>query len=199
MELANATALPELDDRANDNWEPLLAIADCAGGDWPDRARAAAISLSRERNDAEQAGSIHEQLLEDIRGYFTRTDHTDAGTQVLLDYLRSLEGRPWSEASHGRPLTGNHLGRLLKRYEVRPKNMRRGRDVVKGYDRADFNDAFTRYLPVRHATAATAAREGAAPPDVAGVAADSRGDPFTSSPAPPRTRRTRIVWHHKAR
>jgi Protein of unknown function (DUF3631) len=27
----------ELDDRAQDIWEPLLAIADLAGGDWPTR------------------------------------------------------------------------------------------------------------------------------------------------------------------
>ena len=41
---ASRPALPdELDDRAQDCWEPLLAIADLAGGDWPDRARAAAI------------------------------------------------------------------------------------------------------------------------------------------------------------
>ena len=32
--------MPEvLHDRAQDNWEPLIAIADAAGGDWPKRAR----------------------------------------------------------------------------------------------------------------------------------------------------------------
>ena len=31
-----------LDDRAEEAWEPLLAIADLAGGDWPERARDAA-------------------------------------------------------------------------------------------------------------------------------------------------------------
>ena len=36
----------ELDDRAQDVWEPLLAIADLAGGDWPERARRAALELS---------------------------------------------------------------------------------------------------------------------------------------------------------
>lgn len=39
--------LPDmLNDRAQDNWEPLLAIADNAGGDWPERARAAALKIS---------------------------------------------------------------------------------------------------------------------------------------------------------
>ena len=45
-------ALPEipddLNDRAQDNWEPLLAIADLAAGDWPNTARPAAKALSKE-------------------------------------------------------------------------------------------------------------------------------------------------------
>jgi len=36
----------ELGDRAQDVWEPLLAIAELAGGDWPERARTAAVALS---------------------------------------------------------------------------------------------------------------------------------------------------------
>ena len=32
---ANPELPPELDDRAQDGWEPLLAIADLAGGEWP--------------------------------------------------------------------------------------------------------------------------------------------------------------------
>ena len=35
-----------LDDRAADNWRPLLAVADLAGGPWPERAREAAQQLS---------------------------------------------------------------------------------------------------------------------------------------------------------
>ncbi len=33
--------------RMADNWRPLLAIADLAGGEWPRRARDAALYLSR--------------------------------------------------------------------------------------------------------------------------------------------------------
>jgi hypothetical protein len=35
-----------LHDRACDNWRPLLAIADLAGGDWPQKVRSAAQTLS---------------------------------------------------------------------------------------------------------------------------------------------------------
>src|SRR5215831_7814784 len=39
-------AIPDaLNDRAADNWRPLLAIADLAGGDWPRRARQACLTL----------------------------------------------------------------------------------------------------------------------------------------------------------
>jgi putative DNA primase/helicase len=41
-----------LNDRAADNWRPLLAIADLAGGEWPVRARDAACLLSGEGHDA---------------------------------------------------------------------------------------------------------------------------------------------------
>src|SRR5262249_18985426 len=34
-----------VEDRNADMWEPLLAVADIAGGSWPGRARAAAVAL----------------------------------------------------------------------------------------------------------------------------------------------------------
>ena len=37
-----------LSDRAADAWEPLFAIADFSGGDWPRRARKASLALSGE-------------------------------------------------------------------------------------------------------------------------------------------------------
>jgi Protein of unknown function (DUF3631) len=34
-----------IEDRNADVWEALIAIADLAGGDWPERARRAAVAL----------------------------------------------------------------------------------------------------------------------------------------------------------
>ncbi len=56
----------ELGDRQADAWEPLLAIADLAGGDWGDRARSAAIELSATA-DGDEIGR-GTQLLVGIRG-----------------------------------------------------------------------------------------------------------------------------------
>jgi len=58
----------ELDDRAQDIWEPLLAIAGMAGGDWPDRALQAALTLSA--GDEREDDSITARLLADIHAVF---------------------------------------------------------------------------------------------------------------------------------
>jgi Protein of unknown function (DUF3631) len=41
-----------LNDRAEDCWSPLFAIADIAGGNWPDLARKAALALSADTDDS---------------------------------------------------------------------------------------------------------------------------------------------------
>ena len=66
-------ARPEPDlpaeDRAADVWEPLVAIADAAGGDWPDRARKACQELTGAASEADD-GTAGERLLADLRGVF---------------------------------------------------------------------------------------------------------------------------------
>ncbi|HXH35001.1 MAG TPA: DUF3631 domain-containing protein, partial [Plantibacter sp.] len=70
--LAEATPeLPdELDDRAQDVSEPLLAIADRAGGDWPARARRALVAVR---------GGTDQELHDD-----------DAGVRLVADIQRAL-------------------------------------------------------------------------------------------------------------
>jgi len=64
--------LPEgIQDRAADCWEPLIAIADEAGSDWPNRARAAAVYLTR--RTADEAVTKGVELLEHIREAFEPT------------------------------------------------------------------------------------------------------------------------------
>jgi hypothetical protein len=61
----------ELDDRAQDIIEPLLAIADTVGGEWPEKARRAARTLlaGEEREDSESLGV---RLLHDLRDIFDK-------------------------------------------------------------------------------------------------------------------------------
>ena len=61
--------MPEaLDDRAQDNWRSLIAIADLVGGDWPLRARAAAVALCAPRAGQEETKGV--LLLRAIREVF---------------------------------------------------------------------------------------------------------------------------------
>ncbi len=57
-----------IEDRNADVWEPLLAVADLAGGDWPKRARVAAVTLVTAAADQKQRLGI--QLLADLRTVF---------------------------------------------------------------------------------------------------------------------------------
>jgi Protein of unknown function (DUF3631) len=83
---------PGLTDRAADAWEPLFAIADLAGGNWPQRARKAALALSSEQ--AKEDDNIATQLFVDIRDVF-KTEQIRSET--LVQQLISMEGHPWAE------------------------------------------------------------------------------------------------------
>ena len=65
--------LPQgIEDRDADCWEPLLAIADAAGGTWPMRARAAAVALVARSAERTQTSGV--QLLSDLYDVFGGED-----------------------------------------------------------------------------------------------------------------------------
>lgn len=129
-------------DRDADVWEPLLAIADLAGGDWPELARVAAVTLV---TDA-KAGtpSLGVKLLSDLRGVFGDCDHMR--TDELLQKLCALDESPWGEM-RGKALDARGLARRLSKYDVRPKTIRTDSGTAKGYTRESLHDAWQRYLP----------------------------------------------------
>jgi hypothetical protein len=157
-ELADARPeLPdELDDRAQDAWEPLLAIADLAGGDWPERARKAALALSG--GSAREDDSNGVRLLADIRDIYERRDVDRIASATLVDDLHEIEESPWAEW-YGKPITARGVAKLLARYEIEPKPFRFGEQTLRGYERAWFEDSWARFLPFASATSATSASE----------------------------------------
>jgi hypothetical protein len=132
----------ELSDRAQDVWEPLLAIADAAGGLWPERARAAAVRLSG-RAEPEDA-STGVRLLAHIRECFGGRDRL-AGA-ALLDALRGMEEAPWGDW-YGKPISAQRLSRLLRPFDIRSRSIWLGSKSAKGFLREQFTDAWKRYLP----------------------------------------------------
>jgi putative DNA primase/helicase len=140
----------ELHDRAADTWSPLFAIADIAGGIWPERARAAATELSGDGEDAMSDGVL---LLADLRELFVKQPSGFLFTREILAALNADETRPWPEYKHGKPLTGRQLAALLKPYKVTPRTVRRGAETEKGYKLEWLSGVFASYLPPRSVTA----------------------------------------------
>ena len=125
---------PELGDRAADVWEPLVVIADLAGGDWPTRARHAAMALSGRVSVDDDTVSI--RLLADVRRVFTE------------ETLRSAElVRPWADWTGGRPITQARVARLLRPFGIHPMKLRFGERTANGYTTRMFADPWSRYLP----------------------------------------------------
>ena len=150
--------LPEgLRGRTADNWRPLVAIADVAGGDWPVKARQAAEKLSAGRN--EQSAGV--MLLDDIRGLFSNRNTDRLTSAEIVDALGKREDRPWSEWRSDKPITARQLARLLEPFGVHPTTIRTHTGTAKGYHHVDFADAFLRY-PGAASVTPSQAREAAA-------------------------------------
>jgi putative DNA primase/helicase len=136
----------QLFNRDADNWRPLLAIADAAGGDWPARARNAAERLVAEAADDQE--SMGTMLLADIQAMFHDRAVDRLGSQDIVNHLHALEGRPWLEFGRkSKPITQNGRARLLKRFDITPGSVRLGSVATpKGYLLKDFEEAFRCYL-----------------------------------------------------
>lgn len=175
----------ELHDRAQDNWEPLLAIADLAGGDWPRLARSSARKLT---GVGEPSVSTGVQLLADIRDVIERRNLLRIASRDLLDELCTDDEQPWGCWNGGKPMTARQLSDRLKGYGIRSKTVRIGYGTPKGYEREQFADAFERYLdspnhPHQDATPKQRSNDGAS------SVADYE-NPLATTPANPQQRNT---------
>jgi hypothetical protein len=148
-ELRDATPAMPLEDRAADTWEPLIAIADLAGGDWPARARDAAAAVTQAEAQQEEDTAASVRLLADLRQVFTAADAEALYTSTILEALHQLEDAPWADW-YGHPLATRELAKLLRPYQVESKNIREHGTGAprKGYARADLQDAWARYVPL---------------------------------------------------
>lgn len=144
LDVLGAAAPPmPVEDRAADTWEPLVAVADLAGGTWPDLARDAAMLLTEAREaNAEQ--TVQARLLSDCRTAFG--DAEALPTADLLDRLKRDPEAPWATWGHT-GLTAMKLGNLLREFDINPGQFRFTTGKARGYRRDDFADAWDRYCP----------------------------------------------------
>ena len=134
--------LPEsLNDRAQDNWEPLLAIAMTAGSEWLKIGQAAALKLSGGEDESQTTGI---ELLSDIREIFI--DRGKVSTADLITLLCSDEERPWATFNRGKPITPRQVAKRLREYGIHSHTIRVGVDTAKGYVIDQFKESFSRYL-----------------------------------------------------
>jgi Protein of unknown function (DUF3631) len=135
----------ELDDRGQDMAEPLLAIADLAGGDFPTEARRAIVELRG--GVPVEDDQIGVRLVADIRAVLGDDDRITS--KVLLDQLKDLDESPWPEwGKRGRGLSAKTLADLLRAFGIRSRSIKlKGGSSAKGFLSKQFEDAWTRYLP----------------------------------------------------
>lgn len=134
-------AVPErLNDRAQDNARFLCAIADVAGGDWPELVRTALVNLAIVRKGDEQK-SKGVLLLTDIGEILERWKGNRINSQDLVNELVGIEDGPWAVWRNGQPITTRMVAKLLEPYDVRPSS----NGQKRGYEIAALRDAVERY------------------------------------------------------
>lgn len=139
---AEPEPVPGLNDRAQDNWLPLLAIAEACGEESRRRARSAASEMA----DGEEEDGAAVLLLADLAGVFAEQGKDALPTQELIEALHGMEDRPWADFKRGRPLSAPQLARMLKGFDVKPRPFPGGK--IRGYRLEDgLEEAFRRYIP----------------------------------------------------
>ncbi len=143
----------ELDDRQQDGWRPLFAIASLAGGSWPEITWTACLRLTGLVGKSEAFGEL---LIRDIHEIFVDHNHPDwlPSMLVIVPTLKSVEGRPWTQLLSGATdvASATKLAQMLNAFGVEsdhawhlpPGESKRG--SFAGYYLSDLKDAFDHYL-----------------------------------------------------
>ena len=145
----------------------MFAIAQITGGDWPQLALEGYLHLTQQASTTVRV-DLHPQsngkpavgetqdspkpsdgpdliLLADIRQIFTQSGATRISSKQLLEALRT--GPAGRYAKLGSPYSAlSWLARGLQPFGIKSRVMRIGTQCAKGYDLADFTDAFARFL-----------------------------------------------------
>jgi putative DNA primase/helicase len=136
--------LPDaLSDRDQDNWEPLIAIASCAGQEWEAQAIEVALKLT---GTGGKAASIGNELLADIQQAFDIKRVNKFSLAGLAIALCEDEEAAWATYNRGKPLSVRQMSSRLTAYGIKSKSIRIANEVCRGYELHQFEDVFARYL-----------------------------------------------------
>ncbi|MBV5316900.1 MAG: DUF3631 domain-containing protein, partial [Desulfobulbaceae bacterium] len=144
VRLARPDLPPSLNDRAQDNWEPLLAIAMVAGGEWLEIGTKAALKISGCESATQTIGT---ELLADIQEVFDTKRVDRISTVDLITALCSDDEKSWATYNRGgSPIKPKQLANRLKMYGITSSTIRIGGSTPKGFLKEQFTEVFSRYL-----------------------------------------------------
>jgi len=135
-------------DRLAECWEPLIAVADAAGGDWPKKARDACKAFKKQ--SASRPMTLGIRLLSDLSLIFGES--IALHTETIIERLCNGEkyglaaDAPWEEL-YGNAISERYLASALKKYGIKPQKVKVDGRSLQGYRREHFWDAWQRYLP----------------------------------------------------
>ena len=146
--------------RTQDVTEPLFAIADRAGGTWPQDAREAVRILCTGEESEDDTFGV--SLLRALKAIFDEVGADKITTDAILAALKRDENAPPLDVNrYGQAVNAAHrLGQALKRYRIKSKTIRVGEDTAKGFQRKQFEDAWDRYVTVPPAKSPTHRNNG---------------------------------------
>ncbi|WP_348541184.1 DUF3631 domain-containing protein [Thalassotalea insulae] len=134
-----------LNDRAQDNWEPLFAIANLVSDDWYELAKSSAIELS---GCNQETPSIGEELLSDVVTILNAHEDDRITTEELIAQLCNDDEKPWLTFNKGKRISPSQLSNKLKPFNIKPSTIRFDDKTKKGYYHMDFMDVIERYVPL---------------------------------------------------
>ena len=133
-------------DRAADNWEPLFAIAHCAGPQWLKNAHQAASDLTP---GDDEIPLVLEEFICDMVSIFVRTGADFISTFDLIEALCKDENKPWATYSRSQQKMSIHdLGKLMREAKVKVGEQKHDANGNRrGYYRRDVEHLFDGYGP----------------------------------------------------
>lgn len=142
--MANVVEPPSIgNDRAQDNWRPMFTVAALISDKWLAKCDTAYRLLEATKDSSDP----HDMLLTDIHAILQSNSDKHITSEALIYALTVPSDSLWTEYSSGKPITPRGLAGLLKGFGIRPKTIRQGANPNnRGYEVADFDDAFKRYL-----------------------------------------------------
>lgn len=140
----DAVTIPEgLSGRDIDNWEPMLALAEVAGDDWPKRARAAAVWFCAVKAMTKQ-DSLALRLLKELVEYLQEVQK--ASTSQIYQHLANKSGAPWRDFKF---FNESWIRTTLYEFPGAPRQgrIRIGQIREQGFHIDWFGELIERYLP----------------------------------------------------